>query len=114
MFIEGFSHKNVCSGCIPWQSGGYWRKGQGRLSIELIAILATAAFQSLLLAGVWIYTARIARSLDGTIRGYGAGNLRSTMKLEEELRRVEDYVRTHSAEIDRFIREFERRFAPQQ
>jgi hypothetical protein len=54
------------------------------MSIELIAILVTAAFQ---FAGL-IYIASIARALEATEHTYGA-------------------------KIDRFIREFEQRFALQ-
>lgn len=76
------------------------------MSIELIAILVTAAFQ---FAGL-IYIARIARALDATIRAYGAGNLLTTRNLVEDVRRVEEYVRTHGAEIDRFVADFNRQF----
>jgi hypothetical protein len=66
------------------------------MSIELIAILCTAAFQFVGL----IYMTRIAR------RAYRTGNLRNIMRLEEELRQLDDYVRTYSTEFDKFIAEF--------
>jgi hypothetical protein len=72
------------------------------VSIELIAVLVTAAFQ---FAGL-IYIARIARSLDQTVRAYSVANLESATRLEEAVRQVNDYVRMHGAEIDKFIAEF--------
>lgn len=78
------------------------------MSVELIAILVTAAFQ---FAGL-IYIARIARALDATIRSYGAGNLLTTRNLAADVRKVDEYVRTHGAEIDRFIDNFYRQFPP--
>jgi hypothetical protein len=70
------------------------------MSIELIAILVTAAFQ---VAGL-IYIARIARSLDQTVRAYSAANLESTVRLEEVLRQVNDYVRSRRGDRQIYCR----------
>jgi hypothetical protein len=52
------------------------------MSIELMAILMTAAFQSLLIAGCWIYNARVARALNDAIHSYGVGNLLGNKKIK--------------------------------
>jgi hypothetical protein len=80
------------------------------MSIELIAILMTAAFQSTLIIIALVMLRRIGKELDATIRAYGAGNLRTTRNLADDLRRVDEYVRTHGAEIDQFIADFNRQF----
>jgi hypothetical protein len=55
------------------------------MSYELIAILVSAAFQ----AGCLAYIARLVYRLDATVRACGAGNLRTSMRVEEELRGID-------------------------
>jgi hypothetical protein len=78
------------------------------MSDELIAIVVTAGFQSSLLIAAIIMLCRTSRILDGTIRSYGSGNLRMTMRVEENIKSVEEYVRQNADKIDAFIRDFER------
>ena len=78
------------------------------MSDELIAILITAGFQSGLLITAIVMLYRMSRALDTTIRSYGSGNLRTTMRVEENIKRVEEYVRQNADKIDAFIRDFHR------
>ncbi|MBV8452035.1 MAG: hypothetical protein JOZ29_07130 [Deltaproteobacteria bacterium] len=75
---------------------------------ELIAILVTAGFQSSLLIAAIVMLYRMSRALDATIRPYGSGNLWTTIRAEENIKRVEEYVRQNADKIDAFIRDFQR------
>jgi hypothetical protein len=72
-----------------------------------VAILLTAGFQSVMLY-------RFGRELNANIRAYGAGNPRTTMRLEDELRRIDQYVREHGAEFEGFLADLSRHFAARQ
>jgi len=78
------------------------------MSYDLIAILVTAGFQSSLLIAAIAMLYRMGRALDMTIRSYGSGNLRTTMRVEENIKRGEEYVRQNADKIDAFIRDFQR------